>query len=394
MPRSTKNVWAKETRIGQNRVRQLLVRECTDVGTQRRADGTLVVHSSYGVWPARRGSAIGADEQLTASLPVLDPGSGPISWRGSRELHSPETVLDSFDGAIGFTAHDQPNSLRRPQIAALHSIVGYQSSGLSEPGIVVMPTGTGKTETMLAWLVAQRPSKVLVIVPSRALRDQIASKFETLGVLQQAGIVSPKALRPCVGRLEHRFADQSEARAFIDACNVVVATPSVIHSNDPLVRDVLGAEFSHLIVDEAHHSPATTWTEIIRAFAGRPVLLFTATPYRRDGRVLPGRVIFRFPLREAQREGYFSSIDFTAVLDLDGDDESLARAALDRLREDLVAGYQHVLLARAGTKSRADEIHALYSRLAPDFAPCVLHDSLPARTRTKPLKRSACKAAA
>jgi superfamily II DNA or RNA helicase len=53
--------------------------------------------------------------------------------------------LASFDGAIGFTAHDQPRSLRRPQIAALHSIVGYQSSGLVEPGIVVMPTGTGKT---------------------------------------------------------------------------------------------------------------------------------------------------------------------------------------------------------------------------------------------------------
>ena len=37
-----------------------------------------------------------------------------------------------------------------------------------------MPTGTGKTETMLAWLVAQRPAKVLVIVPSVALREQLA----------------------------------------------------------------------------------------------------------------------------------------------------------------------------------------------------------------------------
>ena len=74
-----------------------------------------------------------------------------------------------------------------------------------------MPTGTGKTETMLAWLVAQRPERVLVVVPSTALRDQIATKFETLGILQLEGIVDRSALRPRVGRLEGRFADDAEA---------------------------------------------------------------------------------------------------------------------------------------------------------------------------------------
>ena len=386
MGRSTTNVWAKEVRIGQNCVRQLLVREYDDVQVSDSTDGTLRVHSPYGVWAARRGSTVGPDEPLTASLPVLDSDKGPVHWRGSLEQVPPEQVLASFDDAIGFTAHDRPNSLRRPQIAALHSIIGYQSSGLSEPGIVVMPTGTGKTETMLSWLVAQCPSRVLVVVPSTALRDQIASKFETLGILQQEGIVGPRAMRPCVGKLERRLSGEDEARAMIAACNVLVATPNAIHANGAPVRDVLYAGFTHLLVDEAHHAPATTWTEIIRSFAGRPVLLFTATPFRRDGRTLPGRVIFRFPLREAQKEGYFSTIDFTAVLDLDDDDESLALAALKRLRADLEAGYQHVLLARVGKKSRADEVHAIYSRLAPEFVPQVLYDSIPARRRKEALE--------
>lgn len=386
MARSTTNVWARELRIGQNPVRQLLVRECNSVEVDQGKDGSLFVRSPYGAWPARRGSTIGPDEPLTANLPMLDSDRGPIHWRGSREPLPPEQVLASFDAAIGFTPHDRPRSLRRPQIAALHSIVGYQSSGLPEPGIVVMPTGTGKTETMLAWLVAQCPTKVLVIVPSTALRDQIASKFETLGILQQEAIVSPQALRPVVGRLEKRVADVDDARALVAACNVVVATPQAIHANDGPVRDAFYGGFTHLLVDEAHHAPATTWTEIIRAFAGRPTLLFTATPYRRDGRTLPGRVIFRFPLREAQRENYFSRIDFTAVLDLDDDDESLALAALERLRSDLATGYQHVLLARVATKSRAEEIHALYSRLAGEFEPQVLYDSLPAGRRKQALE--------
>jgi superfamily II DNA or RNA helicase len=384
--RTTGNVWAPELQIGQNAVRQLLVPAHDDVEVLTQGDGTALVRSPYGVWPGRRGANIKPDEPLTAFFPVLDSGNGAIKWRGSRQAIPPNRVLDSYDGAIGFTAHDRPNSLRRPQIAALHSIVGYQSSGVAEPGIVVMPTGTGKTETMLAWLVAQRPERVLVVVPSTALRDQITTKFETLGILQKERIVHPVALRPCVGKLERRFSDPDEARAFVSASNVVVATPNAIHANDKAVREAFVAGFTHLLVDEAHHAPARTWTEIIRTFSDRPTLLFTATPFRRDGLSLPGRVIFRFPLREAQKEGYFSTIDFTAVLDLDDDDEALAQAALKRLREDLEAGYEHLLLARVRSKSRADEVHALYDRLAPEFAPNVLYESLSARRRTDALQ--------
>jgi superfamily II DNA or RNA helicase len=386
LPRSTTNVWARDVRIGEHSVRQLLVHEHGDVRVAEAEDGALRVCSPFGSWPARRGSRVGPDEPLTAGLPVVDSGNTPVHWYGRREQWSPEEVLASYDGAIGFTAHGRPSSLRRPQIAALHSIVGYQCSGLTEPGVVIMPTGTGKTETMLAWLVAQRPHRVLVIVPSVALRDQVAGKFETLGILQREGIVLPGALRPCVARLEHRLASAEEAKALVAASNVVIATPMVIQASAPEVREVFYAEFTHLLVDEAHHAPAATWTAVIRAFTGRPVLLFTATPYRRDGRTVPGRVISRFPLREAQVEGYFSSIDFTAVLDLGDDDEALARGALGRLRADRAAGYQHVLLARVDKKTRADEILALYKRLAPELSPRVLYDTQPAKLRRETLE--------
>src|SRR3712207_7840310 len=49
-----------------------------------------------------------------------------------------------------------------------------------------MPTGTGKTDTMIAILVSQR-AKVLIVVPTDALRTQIADKFLTLGVLKDPG---------------------------------------------------------------------------------------------------------------------------------------------------------------------------------------------------------------
>ena len=39
------------------------------------------------------------------------------------------------------------------------------------------------------------PGKVLVLVPSTALRDQVASKFEKLGILQQEGSRTADAMR-------------------------------------------------------------------------------------------------------------------------------------------------------------------------------------------------------
>ncbi|TSI14500.1 DEAD/DEAH box helicase [Brevibacterium aurantiacum] len=376
----TSDVWATTEVIGKNTLRQLLVPAYDGLDL---ADGDASrIRSRYGQWPTASGPDEPRGEGLAAVLPEDGASGDEITWVGSRRPVSADTVRDSFDGAIGFTSHGRPRSLRRPQIGALHSIVGYQSSGLTEPGIVAMPTGTGKTETMLVWLIAQRPERVLVVVPSSALREQIASKFETLGVLQREGIVGPDAMRPRVGRVAGRFDSEEDAAALVAACNVVVATPNAIHASEAAVRRAFFCGFTHLLVDEAHHAPARTWTEIIRAFGERPVLLFTATPYRRDGLTLPGRVIFRFPLRKAQKEGYFSTIDFTAVLDLDDDDEALARGALSRLlRSDLDAGQEHLLLARVATKPRADEIHALYSRLTPEFAPKVIYDSLRASER-------------
>lgn len=58
----------------------------------------------------------------------------------------------------------------------------------AEPITIVMPTGTGKTDTMLA-AFCHSPRRTLVIVPSDALREQIGRKFAALGVLPSVGAV-------------------------------------------------------------------------------------------------------------------------------------------------------------------------------------------------------------
>lgn len=366
---STQPVWAEE-RFGPNKVRQLLV----PGGTLQVSDeaGALGVSNFYGSWPAVRTAAEAVDE-LTAVLPSR---SGcEVRWQGGHAC-APQTVVESYREAIEFRPYDEPRSLRRPQIGALHAVMGHWASGLSDPGIVVMPTGTGKTETMLALLVAARMERVLVLVPSAALRDQIAGKFETLGILQKEQIVTSAALRPRVGRLEHGFKDPEEAARFVESCNVVVATPQILNRSVGNVRTALLSSFSHLIVDEAHHSPADTWARVIDDFAGRPVLLFTATPFREDGRRLPGRTVFRFPLREAQRLEYFKRINYRAVFGVEDVDRELAELAVGQLRADRAAGHDHLLMARAESIPKAEELGTLYQELASEFHPTVVHQNV------------------
>lgn len=318
-----------------------------------------------------------------------------LRWVGDLAIYPADEVRESWLNKLSFTLGDPTAGrpgLRLPQLGALHAVLSFWTTGSTEPATVVMPTGTGKTETMVALLVAERPQRLLVVVPSDVLRTQIASKFESFGVLQQYGVVAPSALRPVVGRIAHAFSCVDAAREFAERCNVIVTTPTALFASEPHVRKVLLEMCSHLFVDEAHHVEAKTWSRIRDAFEGKPIVQFTATPYREDGKRLAGRIIYTFPLRQAQQQKYFSRINYISVTDFGNLDRAIASRAIAKLREDCAAGLDHLLMARAMRIGRAREIYEIYKELAPEFSPVLLHSSMPVKERRAALDSIACRA--
>jgi superfamily II DNA or RNA helicase len=377
--------------FGANPVRQLVVPAGVFYAVSGEG-GALEVRNNYGVWPASPVDLPLDDDRLWVRLQLAAKQGDALtaaSWHVPKPLlrSSPGEVLDSYSDSLTFSEESEDNpGLRSPQLGAVHSVLGYWTTKPSVPATVVMPTGTGKTETMLALLVAARPSRLLVLVPSDALREQVAGKFETLGVLQQLGVVSDQALRPVVGRLVHGLADQDTAIAFAEACNVIVATSQSLDACGPGARAELLGACSHLFIDEAHHVAARTWSAIREQFAGKQVVQFTATPFREDGRHLQGRIVYSFPLREAQSQGYFSPIDYTWVIDFNDVDRALATQSITRLRSDLEEGFDHVLMARVSGIPRAKEIKELYDALAPDLAPVIVNYQMPKGYQSDALK--------
>jgi len=279
---------------------------------------------------------------------------------------TPLEVKDTWLNSFTYKKEDQDNEiegLRSPQIGAIHATLAHWEVS-TEPATIVMPTGTGKTETMLSLLIISQCRKLLVVVPTDALRTQIANKFIKLGLLGQLGLVNERANLPFVGVLDHKPKDTNEINEFFDACNVVVTTMSIVGSLNPALQNGIAQKCSHLFIDEAHHIAAKTWNSFKDAFSENLILQFTATPFRNDDKPINDKIIFNYPLSKAQNEGYFKQIDFLPIYEWDPElyDISIAEKAVTRLREDLKAGYNHVLMARVSSIDRANNVFEIYKK--------------------------------
>lgn len=264
------------------------------------------------------------------------------------------TTKQSFD----FLAN---GGWRAPQLGALGAILSHWSLARDEPTLVSLPTGTGKTAIALAapFLAPKVPERVLVLASSRQLRQQLVQQFQSYATLAQLGALPNTRIAPNVYEMKGHCSDWRELEAY----DVVVALPNSI---SPLHYEVDSQPpaglFDLLIVDEAHHSPARTWTAILDHFAQVPALLLTATPQRRDGRRIPGSLEYYYPLRRALDEGIYQQI--TPVLlqaDADGGDrdQKIAREAAN-----LLDSHEHsnsALLVRAGSVERLRELHEVYA---------------------------------
>lgn len=285
------------------------------------------------------------------------------SWR-NQFFFREEEVLE--DGSVS-------PGLRGPQIGALHAVLAHWKIS-KDTATVVMPTGTGKTETMLALLVASRIPRLLVVVPSDALRVQVGRKFLTLGWLKAFGIVGQAASMPVVGMLTQMPRSREDADRILMQCNVIVTTMAIANSMS-LRDDMLAQWASHVFIDEAHHVAARTWDAFKERMAAARILQFTATPFRQDGKPVDGKIIFNYPLRLAQSEGYFRAITFRSVIEFDPRhaDAAICEAAIAILNRDRAAGHDHLMMARAASIPRAERLVAIYQEMAPEHRPVLVH---------------------
>jgi superfamily II DNA or RNA helicase len=142
---------------------------------------------------------------------------------------------------------------------------GYQRDALAawwrhKSGIIVAPCGAGKTAIGLT-AVLHLPTPALVLVHTGDLLRQWKERAEALGI--QTTTIA-EGLGPQRARL-------------------VIATMQTLALWPFWQLAEWGAGFGLVIVDEAHHVPCATLTDVLYELPGRYRLGLTATPTRADG---------------------------------------------------------------------------------------------------------------
>lgn len=244
-------------------------------------------------------------------------------------------------------------------------------TGGKNRALVVMASGLGKTLTAIFdiknYLKHERPwARVLVLCHSADILRQTKEAFKAeFGDEYSYGLYNGK-------EKSHRDTDFLFAN---------------LQSVD-LHKEIFGPEdFDYIVVDEAHHSAASTYGRSIKYFRPDFILGLTATPDRMDRQPLDqffgDAPVYSKDLIEAIKEGLLSDIDYYVEIDeanrkrirkMIGENANITYADIDGLaannytaNEDVVAKI-HEQLAKMDepttvifcqTIEHADAIHAL-----------------------------------
>ena len=279
-----------------------------------------------------------------------------------------EQIRKSWDNRINYIVGNiekNTKGLREAQLGAIFAIRAHWIVSDSA-ATIVMPTGTGKTETMIATIVAEQCKRVFILVPSDLLRAQTVDNCAKFGILKDIGVIDEKAKFPNVLCLKSAPKTNEELKELLESANIIVSTAKLVSRFNDEYMEILSGSCDTLIVDEAHHIEASRWNQIKSFFKEKRILQFTATPFRNDGKKIDGDIIYNFPLAKAQKQGYFQKINFKPIIEFDDEkgDFAIAQAAVNQLIEDEEKGFKHIILVRCRTVTRAknlfDNIYVKY----------------------------------
>lgn len=229
-----------------------------------------------------------------------------------------KTVQVTYAGLIKVTRGEAPKELYFHQNEAIKALNEINKNAFE--GLLVLPTGGGKTLTAVHWLLRNfinHKKKVLWIAHRHELLDQALETLQLSAYSSLLSNVSGFRYRIISGHPKH---DRPVNLEKTD--DIIIASKDSLNSGlDHLLKNWVGHLHEVLlVVDEAHHATAKTYRKLINAVKddlskrghhnGFQMLGLTATPFRTDESekgllklVFPNDIIFSEHLRNLVARG-------------------------------------------------------------------------------------------
>lgn len=210
-----------------------------------------------------------------------------------------ETILDTlvqhapeFIGASAIT----PTPLQKQ---ALDRLKFYREEMRWQKGVVVLPTGTGKTY-LSAFDAKTYNGRVLFVVHRLDILKQSMAAFERMWPGVEIGTLT------------------GEVRENVETARVLFASKDTLRQGDVLYLFAPDA-FEYVIVDEVHHGQSPTYRVIIEYLKPRFMLGMTATPDRQDRKdifeLFDYNLVFEFGIFDAIEQGYLVPFTYYGLHD-------------------------------------------------------------------------------
>ncbi len=206
-----------------------------------------------------RGLAVHDTPRQRKAYHRLDSGNLRIArgaWRLLRDIAQTHNIEIQWE-AHTIRAEDRPAELHCNATLRPYQEAAVQAALKHRAGVIVVPTGGGKTVIAMALAAALQTQTLFIVHTRELLRQTIESAERFLGI--EAGVIGAGHFKPAP------------------------FTVALVQTLTRRELDEVADQFGLIIVDEAHHAPAQSYCELLPAFPARFRIALTATPYRKDG---------------------------------------------------------------------------------------------------------------
>ena len=245
------------------------------------------------------------DDNLNRQNEILNAGWFLLRYSYS-QLQSPKRRQQVYDSLFYSLRKNipvilsqsviEPNYLQREVLDALHY---YRKQGWKK-GIVILPTGTGKTY-LSAFDSINSKRRILFIVHRLDILSQSKESFEKVYPNEILGFLS------------------GEVKENVNNSKVLFASKDSLRNPDVL-KTFATDEFDYIIIDEVHHGQAPTYQLILEYFnPGVFMLGLTATPDRMDRKdifeLFNYQKIYEYSLNDAIDNGFLVPYTYYGLKD-------------------------------------------------------------------------------
>ncbi len=185
------------------------------------------------------------------------------------------------------------------QSEVLSKLKYYRSIGWKK-GLVVMPTGTGKTYLAAMDSMSYNTKRTLFVVHTIGILTQAKESFQNVWRNKRYGFLGD-------GLKEH-----------LHDSDILFASKDTLYKTEMLAL-FKPDEFQYIIIDEVHHGQAATYKPIFQFFKPEFLLGITATPERTDRKsileLFDYNLVCEYDLNDAIERGFLVAYTYYGLLD-------------------------------------------------------------------------------